>query len=478
MANRGRWGLLVASLLVGACTNTFIDLTPDSGDGGREVVILPPPLCGDHVVDPGEECDDGNRKNGDDCTWDCLLGAGDPVPDPDPATSAYVATVPPEVLPAVDQPPFAGGGASEDPLMSIAGDADFTAVTWQRNPPALGSPAQISTRFLGPDGSLIRDEVIVGPMSGWRVFLVATAALGDEVLLLMHTESDGIWGAAVSRLGGFAVEPTVLDPSPNARSPAVASAESGFMMASYDGSDTRRCEHNGSGPSRILLRLLTPDGTTDGMPDPVALEEEYGAWTAPDLAAGDDDMTGMLWWRASTEGAPTCTLRFGVADAGLTTIADGGVIAAGLSGRIAAAEGSYSVAWRTTDSAGEQQLGFASFDDGALLLAPPVLHDMPFDSFMGDVELATGDHGLLAVVLGYDLTSGARLFFLRTDLLGRAVGTPMEVDPSCTRPTCSFGPYNVAWAGDAFLVIYFVTLNLGEPTETTVMRLVRLVPAT
>ena len=49
------------------------------------------------------------------------------------------------------------------------------------------------------------------------------------------------------------------------------------------------------------------------------------------------------------------------------------------------------------------------------------------------------------------------------------------MDPSCTG-TCIFGPSNVVWAGDAFLVIYFVTLRVGEPTEKTEMRMVRLVP--
>ena len=54
-----------------------------------------------------------------------------------------------------------------------------------------------------------------------------------------------------------------------------------------------------------------------------------------------------------------------------------------------------------------------------------------------------------------------------------------NVDPTCHQDLdCSLGPYNVVWSGDAFLVIYFATLHLGEPTETTEMRMVRLVPET
>ena len=53
----------------------------------------------------------------------------------------------------------------------------------------------------------------------------------------------------------------------------------------------------------------------------------------------------------------------------------------------------------------------------------------------------------------------------------RGAPSPMDLD-------CVIGPYNVVWSGDAFLVLYFATLNLGAPTETTEMRMVRLVPET
>jgi cysteine-rich repeat protein len=461
--------------MFGACTNTFIDLTPDSGDGGHEVFILPPPLCGDHVVDPGEECDDGNRKDGDGCTWNCRLGAGDPVPDPDPQAVPYVVEGDPQLLQLVDHPPESG---APGPGFPIASGGSLLFGSWHRRQLPDGTPAFLSARFLMADGSLAREDVTINLGLGRPLSWIANAARNNDMLLAWRPGTNGIWRAALSVEAGLAAPPALLESSGTADLPAVAGLADGYMFAWYDGTDTARCVHDGSGPSRIYLRRLTSDGTNDGTPEPVAIEHEEAAWTAPALAAGDDDTTGMLWWRASTEGAPTCTLRFGVADARLTTIADGGVVGPGLSGRIAAAEGAYQVAWRTTSSAGTQQLGFASFDGGALLLAPPVLHDMPFGSFAGDVELAAGDHGLLAVVLGYDLTSGLRLFFLRTDLLGRAVGVPTEVDPSCTGPACTFGPFNVVWGGDAFLVIYFVTLDLGEPTETTEMRMVRLVPAT
>ena len=473
MTDRRRFGILVASLLLVACTNTFIDLTPDSGDGGREIVILPPLPCGDGVVDPSEECDDGNRKDGDGCTWSCRLGPGDPVPGPHPTAVPYVVEGAPQTLAAVDHPPDSVGNMA----LPLATGGSFLAGSWYLRELGDDDPATLSTRFLARDGTLVRPDVVVRLTAGETAFSYTNDVVAETALVVWRSGTGGIWKVSASVAAGLAGPPAMLVHSDAADLPALAGQVEGHVLAWYEGTDTRPCEHNGSGPSRILLRRLTPDGTTDGMPDPVALEEEYGAWTAPDLAPGDDDTVGILWWRSATGGS--CTLRFGTADSLLTTIADGGVIGPGRSGRIADAEGAYRLAWRDVAPDDTPQLGFAAFGRDAGLLASPVVHGAPFLPFeftVGDVEFAAGDHGLVVVVAGFHATTGVRLYFLRTDLLGRAVGAPTEVDPSCTAPSCSFGPYNIVWAGDAFLVVYFVTVDSGLPTETTQMRLVRLVP--
>jgi cysteine-rich repeat protein len=70
---------------------------PDHGE-------LPPLSCGNGTVDPGEECDDGNRMNGDGCDWACRLGNGEfdaGAPDPDAGRlvpDAEVARVDPGVV--------------------------------------------------------------------------------------------------------------------------------------------------------------------------------------------------------------------------------------------------------------------------------------------------------------------------------------------------------------------------------------------
>ncbi len=55
------------------------DSTTD-GPGDRAAPEAPAvsALCGNGIPDPGEECDDGNRLNGDACDWTCRLGAGEP----------------------------------------------------------------------------------------------------------------------------------------------------------------------------------------------------------------------------------------------------------------------------------------------------------------------------------------------------------------------------------------------------------------
>ena len=49
---------------------------PDSQGGRYQLVIEGPlsdrePICGNTLIEEGEQCDDGNRRNGDGCDADC-----------------------------------------------------------------------------------------------------------------------------------------------------------------------------------------------------------------------------------------------------------------------------------------------------------------------------------------------------------------------------------------------------------------------
>lgn len=46
---------------------------PNCSGGDDDCQGLSTPVCGDEVVDPGEECDDGNNSNGDGCSANCQI---------------------------------------------------------------------------------------------------------------------------------------------------------------------------------------------------------------------------------------------------------------------------------------------------------------------------------------------------------------------------------------------------------------------
>ncbi len=52
-------------------TTSTSDPSTGSSSGSTTSTTAPPPNCGDGVVDPDEECDDGNQTDTDDCTNSC-----------------------------------------------------------------------------------------------------------------------------------------------------------------------------------------------------------------------------------------------------------------------------------------------------------------------------------------------------------------------------------------------------------------------
>ncbi|MBN1774148.1 MAG: DUF4215 domain-containing protein [Deltaproteobacteria bacterium] len=122
----------------GESDDAALDLPePDHGE-------LPPATCGDGIVAPGEECDDGNRMNDDGCDWSCRLGDGEtPTGPPDPdagrlAEEAGISSInlddigSPGALAATDEIPLEWTGeayatvAIHSPLEPGTGDGQAT----------------------------------------------------------------------------------------------------------------------------------------------------------------------------------------------------------------------------------------------------------------------------------------------------------------------------------------------------------------
>ncbi|HJL19597.1 MAG TPA: DUF4215 domain-containing protein [Sandaracinaceae bacterium LLY-WYZ-13_1] len=77
-------GLALTAIVFAACNDSHG--VPDGGDATAEVdAAAVDPGCGDGVLDPGERCDDGNRRAGDGCDARCVPEArcGDGAVDPD-----------------------------------------------------------------------------------------------------------------------------------------------------------------------------------------------------------------------------------------------------------------------------------------------------------------------------------------------------------------------------------------------------------
>jgi len=474
---RSTWLLVIAVGMSSAgCEHELVDLTPDAGGDGR--TFLPPPPCGNGVLNVGEQCDDGNRMNDDSCSWDCRLGTGEPPGAADPSVRMVVPVAAPFPLGPIDRSPPAG--ARDSPL-PLAVSPDVIVVSWRRveseGDPGVDPGSTISTRFLRPDGTLVRPDVPIELPDVLDVVRFTNAIHGTEAALLWRVPEAGISMARLSTDVGLVGDPFPLPTYANGGSLAVAATTAGYVVSWYEGSDMFDCEHTDLDPNRIFLRPLGPDGAVDVTRAPIVLEDPNGSMSATGLASGDGTV-GAIWWRASTERGGTCMLRFGVTDPGATGLSDGGTIGTGSAGRIVRVGDAYAVAWKLATPDLRIQLAFASFDDDARLLDAPVVYDLPAESFAGNVEVAAGDGGLLAVVPTMTDVGEPRFLYLRTDASGRAVAPIQEVNPGCTAetPNCWVIGHNVAWTGSEFVVLYLFTADASVESSAVEMRMIRLAP--
>jgi len=90
----------------------------------KPVVIPPPPVCGNGIIEAGEECDDGNRQNNDGCSFYCEIEIIPPETPPPimPPPPPPVTTPPP--LPDTELAPLRGS------LVRFVGDANIYLIEY------------------------------------------------------------------------------------------------------------------------------------------------------------------------------------------------------------------------------------------------------------------------------------------------------------------------------------------------------------
>lgn len=124
----------------------------DASDGGDRLDAgadeLGPPRdieCGNHVVDSGEECHDGNRLNGDECDWLCRSGPGEASTElwPDPAIEPAVPETPPtEIDLGVENSNYLSWGSLGERSALVSDGTSYATVWPHRASDAEDSPIE------------------------------------------------------------------------------------------------------------------------------------------------------------------------------------------------------------------------------------------------------------------------------------------------------------------------------------------------
>jgi cysteine-rich repeat protein len=155
---------------------------PDHGE-------LPPDSCGNGVLDPGEECDDGNRMNGDGCDWACHVGDGElPTGTPDPDAGHLSADA---AVSYLDVGAPGGGMAGFVDKLPLEWTGDTYATVWPHSSPDGGTA--------GSQATFIRFDTAGNRRDGWWTYDFGTrwsvfdlAWSGSAFGLCMADESDSM----------------------------------------------------------------------------------------------------------------------------------------------------------------------------------------------------------------------------------------------------------------------------------------------
>ncbi|MBI5487607.1 MAG: hypothetical protein HY905_09765 [Deltaproteobacteria bacterium] len=162
------------------------DAAGDAADPPEAAVL--PAVCGDGVVDPGEECDDGDRRD-DACRWDCRLGGDEfEYPPPDPAAPRIAPSGPPVAITDDSEVSLrvSSGFFRDCHPLGLAANGGRFAVAYPADQPY----EAVRVRFLDRDG-----RTIAGPWeheTPWGLPSLAFFATGEGYGMLAGSYVYGI----------------------------------------------------------------------------------------------------------------------------------------------------------------------------------------------------------------------------------------------------------------------------------------------
>ncbi|MBI5501587.1 MAG: hypothetical protein HY907_15190 [Deltaproteobacteria bacterium] len=265
------------------------DAVADGRDTTRDVptdATLPeaselPPVCGDGELNVGEECDDGNRLNGDGCDWMCRL-TDEPFeyPPPDPDAPRVEPAGPEAVVTEVEEiSAFVAGRNPGSRAIWLAAASGRFAVAYNYDQPYYGVRLRQLDRSGTGVGSPWQHE------TPWGVFAQGLMAVDDGFGLLSGSH---VYGLLRSR---FRTDGTATEEFRTLRGPLAVSGIADRLSGSAwsPGRWLAASALNGAEFRGWLLETFSEDGTP--LADGLVVHEPLGACAAA-LAVGGGFVVG------------------------------------------------------------------------------------------------------------------------------------------------------------------------------------------
>lgn len=408
-----------------------------------EIIVLPPiqdePVCGNYVLDDGEECDDGNRLDGDGCDWSCHVGDGDPPPDPDMSVDDYVPAGDPATLP----------GAVSDTRafesIALVWTGTEYAAAWT-NMPGFPEPPTIEFRRFDMTGTTIDAPWHYdAPVRYAGLDLVWN---GDGFGLFYVNMEMGLFYLRLDSDGKPLSAPVLIEPDPRVRAPAADLATGGYIVAwnrEMSDSDGWSWCSTDVDADKIRMMMVDFNGSVLGAGLIIGADGQG----PPAIATGESGF-GIVY------PASGCAPRFMMLSQDLSSGVSTGVLGYDTFGDIEWTASGWAVAWPVSldYSSGEYEypsyMAVASFSIDGFLEGPPVLNAPYHSTNRVGTRIVVGDGGF---VIAWSNEGGSNVYYLRTDSLGVAVGPVHEIVPEETSDK-HYGPYSIAWSEGAFAVLY------------------------